>query len=134
MFYWCFYYKALFHKSSDKIIRYVYSDKRLQCRHFSSHFAERFSTTETDSLIHTYDTEQTADMKCTPEQGSLPAGMVTHFLQLSLSPPEHVVSKNCIQKWRHITVLTAELHRGKMDAHKHTTVNSKVICQLLLLR
>lgn len=54
MFYWCFYYKALFHKSSDKIIRYVYSDKRLQCRHFSSHFAERFSTTETDWFVNTH--------------------------------------------------------------------------------
>lgn len=73
-------------------------------------------------------------MKCTPEQGSLPSDMVTHFPQLSLSPPEHGVSKNCVRKWRHVTVLTAEQHGGKMDAHKHTMVNSKVICQLLLLR
>lgn len=87
----------------------------------------------TESLIHIYDTEQTADMKCTPEYGSLPTGMVTYFLQPSLSPPEHVVGKNCIQKLRHITILTAgeqlllrELRRGKMDAHKHTMVIPKL--------
>lgn len=94
----------------------------------------------TEPLIHIYDTERTADMKCAPEHGSLPTGMATYSLQPSFSPPQHVVGKNCIQKLRHITSLTVgkqlllrELRRGKMDARKHTMVNSKVICQLSLL-